>query len=175
MKTSKITTIEVVGGQELNMAKLYELTGIFLEIDEMDVDDETKLDTLDSIDWEDDFSEKIENCIKVIRNKNARVEAYKAEIERIKKLKASEEKAIEEIKKRISEAMQLTKHDKLETTLFKVGFRKSKAVVVDEVKLPKEYMKAKWIPDKETIKELLKNGATIQGAHIEERRNLNIR
>lgn len=157
------------------MAKLYELTGIFLEIDEMDVDDETKLDTLDSIDWEDDFSEKIENCIKVIRNKNARVEAYKAEIERLKKLKASEEKAIEEIKKRISEAMQLTKHDKLETTLFKIGFRKSKAVVVDEVKLPKEYMKAKWIPDKETIKELLKNGATIQGAHIEERRNLNIR
>ena len=42
------------------MAKLYELTGIFLEIDEMDVDDETKLDTLDSIDWEHDFSEKIE-------------------------------------------------------------------------------------------------------------------
>ncbi|AZF91121.1 Mu Gam-like end protection [Streptococcus phage CHPC951] len=157
------------------MAKLYELTGIFLEIDEMDVDDETKLDTLNSIDWEDDFSEKIENCIKVIRNKNARVEAYKAEIERLKKLKASEEKAIEEIKKRISEAMQLTKRDKLETTLFKVGFRKSKAVVVDEVKLPKEYMKAKWIPDKEKLKELLKNGATIQGAHIEERRNLNIR
>ncbi|AZF90637.1 hypothetical protein CHPC873_0034 [Streptococcus phage CHPC873] len=156
------------------MAKLYELTGIFLEIDEMDVDDETKLDTLDSIDWEDDFSEKIENCIKVIRNKNARVEAYKAEIERLKKLKASEEKAIEEIKKRISEAMQLTKHDKLETTLFKVGFRKSKAVVVNEVKLPKEYMKAKWIPDKEKLKELLKNGATIQGAHIEERKNLNI-
>ena len=157
------------------MAKLYELTGFFLEIDEMDVDDETKLDTLDSIDWEDDFSEKIENCIKVIRNKNARVEAYKAEIERLKKLKASEEKAIEEIKKRISEAMQLTKHDKLETTLFKVGFRKSKAVVVDEVKLPKEYMKAKWIPDKEKLKELLKNGATIQGATLEERRNLNIR
>lgn len=52
------------------MAKLYELTGIFLEIDEMDVDDETKLDTLDSIDWEHDFSEKIENCIKVIRNKD---------------------------------------------------------------------------------------------------------
>lgn len=157
------------------MAKLYELTGIFLEIDEMDVDDETKLDTLDSIDWEDDFSDKIENCIKIIRNKNARVEAYKAEIERLKKLKASEEKAIEQIKKRISEAMQLTKHDKLETTLFKVGFRKSKAVVVNEVKLPKEYMKAKWIPDKEKLKELLKNGATIQGAYIEERSNLTIK
>lgn len=157
------------------MARLYELTGTFLEIDEMDIDDETKLDTLNSIDWEDEFSEKIENCIKVIRNKEARVQAYKSEIERLEALKSSEKKAIEKIKERISEAMQLTQHDKLETTLFKVGFRKSKAVVVDEVKLPKEYMKAKWIPDKETIKELLKNGATIQGATLEERRNLNIR
>lgn len=157
------------------MAKLYELTGIFLEIDEMDVDDETKLDTLDSIDWEHDFSEKIENCIKVIRNKNARVEAYKAEIARLDALKKTESKAIEEIKKRISEAMRLTQHDKLDTTLFKVGFRKSKAVVVDETKLPKKYQIVSYKPDKKTIKELLNSGATIRGAHIEERRNLSIR
>lgn len=157
------------------MAKLYELTGIFLEIDEMDIDDETKLDTLDSIDWKHDFSEKIENCIKVIRNKNARVEAYKAEIKRLQDLKASEEKAVERIKSSVSDAMRLTQHDKLDTTLFKVGFRKSKAVIVDETKLPKKYMKAKWSPDKETIKELLKSGATIRGAHIEERSNLSIR
>lgn len=157
------------------MAKLYELTGIFLEIDEMDVDDETKLDTLDSIDWEHDFSEKIENCIKVIRNKDARIEGYKAEIKRLQALKSSEEKAVERIKNSISEAMNLTQHDKLDTTLFKVGFRKSKAVIVDETKLPKKYMKAKWSPDKERIKELLKGGSTIRGAHTEERRNLNIR
>ena len=157
------------------MAKLYELTGLFLEIDEMDIDDETKLDTLDSIDWEHDFSEKIENCIKIIRNKKARVEAYKAERNRLKKLKSSEEKAIEEIKKRISEAMRLTKHDKLDTTLFKVGFRKSTAVVVDEDKLSKEYQIATYEPDKKTIKELLKAGKEIEGAHLEERKNLSIR
>ena len=157
------------------MATLYELTGIFLEIDEMDVDDETKLDTLDSIDWEHDFSEKIENCIKVIRNKNARVEAYKAEIERLEALKKSENKAIKEIEERISKAMRLTQCDKLDTTLFKVGFRKSKAVIVDETKLPKKYMKAKWSPDKKMIKELINNGSTIRGAHIEERSNLSIR
>jgi hypothetical protein len=165
----------VVGGQALIMAKLYELTGIFLEIDEMAVDDETKLDSLDSIYLEHDFSEKIENCIKVIRNKNARIEAYKAEIARLDALKKSETKAIEEIKKRISEAMHLTQHDKLDTTLFKVGFRKSKAVVVDEEKLPKKYQIVSYKPDKKTIKELLNSGATIRGAHIEERRNLSIR
>lgn len=157
------------------MATLYELTGIFLQIDEMDIDDETKLDTLDSIDWEHGFSEKIENCIKVIRNKDARVEAYKAEIKRLEALKKSESKAIEEIKKRISEAMQLTGHDKLDTTLFKVGFRKSEAVVVDETKLPKKYQVATYKPDKKTLKELLKSGKRIKGAVLEERSNLSIR
>lgn len=157
------------------MAKLYELTGIFLEIDEMDIDDETKLDTLDSIDWKHDFSEKIENCIKVIRNKNARVEAYKAEIKRLQDLKASEEKAVERIKSSVSDAMRLTQHDKLETALFKVGFRKSKAVVVDEDKLPKKYQIVSYKPDKKEIKKLLESGATIRGAHIEERSNLSIR
>ena len=157
------------------MAKLYELTGIFLEIDEMDVDDETKLDTLDSIDWEHDFSEKIENCIKVIRNKNARIEAYKTEIKRLQDLKASEEKAVERIKSSISDAMRLTQHDKLETTLFKVGFRKSEAVVVDETKLPKKYQVATYKPDKKTLKELLKSGKHIKGAVLEERSNLSIR
>ena len=157
------------------MATLYELTGIFLEIDEMDVDDETKLDTLDSIDWEHDFSEKIENCIKVIRNKNARVEAYKTEIKRLQDLKTSEEKAVERIKSSISDAMRLTQHDKLDTTLFKVGFRKSKAVVVDEDKLPKKYQVATYKPDKKTLKELLKSGKHIKGAVLEERSNLSIR
>lgn len=157
------------------MAKLYELTGIFLEIDEMDVDDETKLDTLDSIDWEHDFSEKIENCIKVIRNKDARIEGYKTEIKRLQALKSSEEKAVERIKSSISEAMNLTQHDKLDTTLFKVGFRKSKAVVVDETKLPKKYQVATYKPDKKTLKELLKSGKHIKGAVLEERSNLSIR
>lgn len=157
------------------MAKLYELTGVFLEIDEMDIDDETKIDTLDSIDWEHDFSEKIENCIKVIQNKKARVEAYKTEIKRLQDLKTSEEKAVERIKSSVSEAMRLTKHDKLETALFKVGFRKSKAVVVDEDKLPKEYQIVSYKPDKKTLKELLKSGKEIEGARLEERRSLNIR
>lgn len=157
------------------MTTLYELTGIFLQIDEMDIDDKTKLDTLDSIDWEHSFSEKIENCIKVIRNKDARVEAYKAEIKRLEALKKSESKAIEEIKKRISEAMRFTQHDKLDTTLFKVGFRKSEAVVVDETKLPKKYQVATYKPDKKTLKELLKSGKRVKGAVLEERSNLSIR
>ena len=37
------------------MATLYELTDQLLEIYNMDVDDETKLDTLEAIDWTTDY------------------------------------------------------------------------------------------------------------------------
>lgn len=77
MKTSKITTIEVVGEQELNMATLYELTGQFLEIYNMEIDDETKLDTLESIDWTTDYENKIEGYVKVIKSLEADIEARK--------------------------------------------------------------------------------------------------
>ena len=49
------------------MATLYELTGIFKQINDMEgLDEETKADTLDSIDWTDQFEEKVENTVKVI-------------------------------------------------------------------------------------------------------------
>lgn len=35
------------------MASLYELTGQFLTIYQMDIDDETKADTLEAIDWQE--------------------------------------------------------------------------------------------------------------------------
>ena len=71
--------------------------------------------------------------------------------------------------------MAETGQTRVDTTLFKVGFRKSEAVVVDEDKLPKEYQIVSYKPDKKTLKELLKSGKHIEGATLEERRNLNIR
>lgn len=154
---------------------LYELTGQFLEIYTMEIDDETKLDTLESIDWTTDYENKVEGYVKVIKSLEADIEARKNEKKRLDGLNKSDQSKIDKLKAALAISMTETGQTRVDTTLFKIGFRKSKAVVVDEVKLPKEYMKAKWIPDKEKLKELLKNGATIQGAHIEERRNLNIR
>ena len=59
------------------MATLYELTGQFLDIYNMDLDDETKQDTLDSIDWNEDYENKVEGYIKVIKNLDADIEARK--------------------------------------------------------------------------------------------------
>lgn len=49
------------------MATLYELTGQFLDIYNMDLDDETKQDTLDSIDWNEDYENKVEDTSKSLK------------------------------------------------------------------------------------------------------------
>lgn len=157
------------------MATLYKLTGQFLEIYNMEIDDETKLDTLEAIDWTSDYENKVEGYVKVIKSLEADIEARKNEKKRLDGLNKSDQTKIDNLKAALAVSMTETGQTRVNTTLFKVGSRKSKAVVVDETKLPKKYMKAKWSPDKETIKELIKSGTTIRGAHIEERSNLSIR
>ena len=159
----------------LNMATLYELTGQFLEIYNMEIDDETKLDTLEAIDWTTDYENKVEGYVKVIKSLEADIEARKNEKKRLDGLNKSDQSKIDNLKAALAVSMTETGQTRVDTTLFKVGFRKSKAVVVDEDKLPKKYQIVSYKPDKKEIKKLLESGATIRGAHIEERSNLSIR
>lgn len=157
------------------MATLYELTGIYQQIYDMDMDDETKLDTLESIDWAEDYENKVENYIKVMKNLDADIEARKNEIDRLKKLNDADKSKKERMKSDLATSMELTGHEKVDTTLFKVSFRKSEAVEVDDLLLPEAYKVATWKADKERLKEDLKNGLEILGAELVERKNLNIR
>ena len=100
------------------MATLYELTGQFLDIYNMDLDDETKADTLDSIDWQTDYEEKVENYIKVIKNIESDVEARKAEIKRFTELNKADEKKKDHLKETLSTSMVLTGHERVDTPLF---------------------------------------------------------
>lgn len=157
------------------MATLYELTGQFLEIYNMDIDDETKLDTLEAIDWTSDYETKVEGYVKVIKSLEADIEARKNEKKRLDGLNKSDQTKIDNLKAALAVSMTETGQTKVDTTLFKVGFRKSEAVVVDETKLPKKYQVATYKPDKKTLKELLKSGKHIKGAALEDRSNLSIR
>lgn len=157
------------------MATLYELTGVYQQIYDMDMDDETKLDTLESIDWNEDFENKVEGYVKVMKNLDADIEARKNEIDRLKKLNDADKSKKERMKTDLATSMELTRHEKVDTTLFKVSFRKSEAVEVDDLLLPEAYKVATWKADKKRLKEDLKNGLEILGAELVERKNLNIR
>ena len=157
------------------MATLYELTGQFLDIYNLELDEETKRDTLDSIDWETEYEPKVENYIKVMKNLEADIEARKNEIKRLMELNKADEKKKEHLKDTLSASMSLTGHERVDTPLFKVSFRKSQAVEVDEAVLPEDYKVATWKVDKKRLKEDLKKGLEIIGASLVERKNLSIR
>lgn len=157
------------------MSTLYELTGQYLEIYNLDMDDETKKDTLDSIDWSDNYSEKVENTIKVIRNLEGDNEAIDAEIKRLQNLKKSNTSKAQKLKTSIENSMKAIGKDKIGTTLFKVSIRRSKSVNVDMVLLPDQFKKVEYKADKRQIMALLKSGQEIAGAELVESENLNIR
>ena len=157
------------------MATLYELTGQFLDIYNLELDEETKLDTLDSIDWQTDYENKVENYIKVIKNTESDIEARKNESDRLLELNKKDKRKIERMKEDLKNSMELTGHERVNTTLFKLSFKKSKAVEVDDLLLPEAYKVATYKPDKKRLKEDLKNGLEILGAELVERKNLSIR
>ncbi|HEL1769046.1 TPA: siphovirus Gp157 family protein [Streptococcus suis] len=159
------------------MASIYELTGIFKQIAEMEgIDEETKLDTLESIDWTEQFEEKVENTVKVIKNKEADVDQLKEEIDRLTKRKKSIENDITRLKTGLQGAFEITGHEKVKTLLFTVSLANNQpSVVVDEELLPKKYFIQTLKPDKTAIKELLKAGKKVKGAVLQESRSLRIR
>lgn len=159
------------------MASIYELTGIFKKIAEMEgLDEETKLDTLESIDWTEQFEEKVENTVKVIKNKEAEKKQLKEEIDRLTARHKSIDNDITRLKTGLQGAFEITGHDKVKTLLFTVSLANNQpSVVVDEDLLPEKYFIQTLKPDKTAIKELLKAGKKVKGAVLQESRSLRIR
>ncbi|BDD42667.1 siphovirus Gp157 family protein [Streptococcus ruminantium] len=159
------------------MASIYELTGIFKQIAEMEgIDEETKLDTLESIDWTEQFEEKVENTVKVIKNKEAEKKQLKEEIDRLTARHKSIDNDITRLKTGLQGAFEITGHDKVKTLLFTVSLAKNQpSVVVDEKLLPKKYFVITKKPDKNAIKKLLDAGKKVKGAVLQESRSLRIR
>lgn len=157
---------------------LYDLVGQYLEIYNMDIDEETKLDTIEALGLDEEIEAKAENYAKVIRNLEAENTAYKAEEERLKKKRDSNTKKIDWLKENIQNAMEITGKTKIKGELFTLSVQNSKAsVVVNEAILPQEYFSitVSQKPDKKELYDLLKAGVEIEGATLRENRSLRIK
>ena len=160
------------------MSTLYELTGQYLAIYEMDIDDETKQDTLVSMDWEDDFVNQAEGYAKIIKTLEADLPGLDEEIKRLQDRKNALKNKIDTLKTNLQTAMEVTGNERIKTSLFSIAVQNSKAsVIVDEEKLPKKYLVKKITvsPDKKSLYELLNEGKKIKGATLQENRSLRIR
>jgi alpha-N-acetylglucosamine transferase len=125
-----------------------------------------------------EIEDKIKSTTYAYFNLTSEIEAIMTQIERIKKLKESKDRQAERVKKLIDFGMRLNKLDKLDFGDAKISYTKSTGTVIDDESLvPEEYKKTKTVVsvDIAKAKEALKNGVAVEGIHLEERSNLQIK
>ena len=115
--------------------KLYKLTGQYLQLEEMmedpDIDPVILQDTRDALDGE--FSEKLENCGKILKNFTADQEAIDAEIKRLQAKKKTLANREKNFKQYIKSCIQAAGKKKERTTLFLFSIREgSDSVVIED-------------------------------------------
>jgi hypothetical protein len=100
------------------------------------------------------------------------------EIKRLQALKSAKVKLQEELKNRVSEAMQRFGIEKIEKNNLKLSFRKSESLIIDEdAKVPNEFVKIKMTEsvDKVKLKEYIQSGKKIKGIVVVTNQNLQIK
>lgn len=123
------------------------------------------------------FVAKSENYLYSIRRYKSIETSVDAEIERLQAIKKTCKKTQESLKKVLDIAMQQFSLDKLDLgEAGKVSYRRSEAVIVDDVnELDRAFCKVKLEADKTAIKEAIKRGEEVKGAYMEIRNNLTIK
>lgn len=144
---------------------------------ELECDPETG-ELLNGLEWNKlnmAYEEKVENIACGIKNLLGDISKFKAEEEQIAKRRKSMEKKAEYLKNLLINNMD---GQKFSSTRCAVSFRKSKAVLVDDVEhVPAEWLRVKTTtePDKSAIMAALKNGQEITGCKLVENTNISIK
>ena len=124
-----------------------------------------------------DRKTKIDNIAVYVKNLEAEAVAIKAEEKKLKERREAKERKAERLKNYIKTSMMLQGETKFESARVSMALRNSKAVVVDESKLESVYFINKIVQsvDKKAIKAALEAGILVEGAMLEERKNLQIK
>ena len=119
-------------------------------------------------------TKKIENVLLWIKMAVVMIDAIRNEEKKLAERRKKLEAKVESLKAWVSEILG---YEKFETGSVAASFRSSKAVEVDEEKLPKKWFKKKitYTPDKTAIKKALDQGVKVKGASIVERENIQIK
>ncbi len=125
---------------------------------------------------EEQLKEKAINYGYVIRSFEYDNDVIDAEIKRLKQLKEQKENAIDKLKSAVSDAMQLYGIEKIDSPTLKLSFRKSESIEVSD-NLDKKYFieKITLQPDKNAIKQAIKQGEQVEGAVLVTNYNIQIK
>lgn len=149
----------------------YEITNC-VDSETGEIIDEQQLDALQMA-----REKKIENILLWIKNLKSEAGAIREEEKKLADRRQSDEKKAESLTQYVQNVLN---GEKFKTSRVVVSYRKSEAVIVDDLQLMQEtcdeYLKYKDPePDKAKIKAALKDGITVPGCHLEERQNITIK
>mgnify|MGYP000249256062 CR=1 FL=1 len=126
----------------------------------------------------ENFKEKANNYVRFIRSQELESKMIDEEIKRLTELKKSKESKALNLKERLSNSMQSIGFDKYDLDLFKLSFRKSESVDIQDIEiLSDDFKRVKTVieADKLAIKTAIKSGQEVLGAIIKESRSLQIK
>ena len=155
---------------------LYELSSSYRAIQEMDLDEETLRDTLDSIVGE--AEQKAENIAKWIRNLKGDNTAIQEEETRLKNKRIANENKIKSLGLYLEDFLKTSGLTRIKTELFTISLQNNppSVEVYDATLIPPKYLIEQLpVVDKQIIKELLKQGEEIPGATLKQTKGLRIR
>ena len=156
---------------------LYDLVGNYKKVYEMDLDDETWQDTLESIDSA--IEQKADGVMYVIRNLEVDVIGLKDEEKRLKSKREVAERKIKRLKQYLQENMEAVGKTKFKTQLFAYNIQNNPASLklTDEKLIPEKYYTVETSRkyDNKAIKNDLKAGKVINGAELRTSQSLRIR
>lgn len=155
--------------------QLYELTEIYLNLKDMDIEEGDLNAALENID--DEIETKADNIAKVLRDFDGDIEALKSEEERLAKKRKAIENRQKQLKEYLQNAMLVLDKRKFKTDLFSFNIQKNAPSlrILDESKIPEDYYKIEKKLNKNDLKEAVKNGLFEDAAELVQTESLRIR
>lgn len=162
------------------MSSLFELTGKYLDVKnlaEQGVDEQTIMDTLESID--DEIEIKADGYAAVIKHLKGNVEMIDSEIKRLQQLKSTHKNTEKRMKENLYDNMKVTGKTKFKTNLnnFYVKKNPPSLQVEDEGRIPEDYFITSKALDKKSLLQYMKDNEldAFEGARIQQGESLVIR
>ena len=156
--------------------KLYELTGMYQELYELD-DIELMNDMLEALELNEQYETKILSYARVIKQLESDEITIKAEVDRLQAKRNVIKRKVERLKDNVLTSMQATGIKEVKDEIFNVKTRKKpfKVEVSDDAVLPTDLQNVSYTPNKTKIKEYLEEGNMIKGVSLTQEEGLSIR
>lgn len=157
---------------------LYEMTAAQKELYELmasgEIDGEVYADTLEGI----GIAEKIEGYCVVENELAGDLQKIESEIERLNEKKKSIENNIKRLRARLGDCLVSMGTKKYNAGTYTVYRRETEQIIIDDLqKIPAEFLKTRVseMPNKTLIKECIKEGKEVAGAHLQTNQSISIK